>query len=44
MQLGDVHSTSGNINKMEILFGYKPKVDVDEGISKFIDWFIKYYK
>ena len=43
MQLGDVHETSANISKAYELLGYNPKVSIDEGIKKFIEWYREYY-
>jgi len=43
MQKGDVNITWSNTNKLEKL-GYKPKTDLDTGLSIFVDWYKKYYK
>ena len=44
MQMGDVESTSANINLLKNLTGFEPKTSIDEGISKFIEWYLDYYK
>tara|TARA_A100000164_G_scaffold375095_1_gene409387 strand:- start:146 stop:1168 length:1023 start_codon:yes stop_codon:yes gene_type:complete len=44
MQMGDVESTSANINSLKNLAGFEPKTSIDEGISKFIEWYLDYYK
>ena len=43
MQAGDVPQTWADISEIEKL-GYKSRVDVKEGIKKFIDWFKTYNK
>ena len=43
MQKGDVNITWSNTKKLEKL-GYKPKTDLDTGLSIFVDWYKKYYK
>lgn len=44
MQPGDVPETSADISKAERLLNYLPKVSVDEGVKRFIDWYQKYYQ
>lgn len=39
MQQGDVHQTNANTSKLEKEIGYKPKIQLDEGIHKFIEWY-----
>jgi UDP-glucuronate 4-epimerase len=41
MQLGDVEKTYADIESAKEKLGYSPKTDVQEGIDKFIDWFVK---
>jgi UDP-glucuronate 4-epimerase len=43
MQPGDVPSTYADITALEKELGYKPKVDVKEGIEKFIKWYREFY-
>lgn len=38
-QPGDLQMTWADISKARRLLGYQPKVSLDEGIRKFIDWF-----
>jgi UDP-glucuronate 4-epimerase len=40
-QAGDVEITFANIEKAEKLLGYSPKVDFNEGLKDFVDWFRK---
>ncbi len=44
MQQGDVKETYANIIKLEKITGYKPQINIEEGIKKFIDWYKKYYQ
>ena len=44
MQKGDVYTTYADTTKLESFAGYKPSVDLKEGIHKFIDWYKGYYK
>lgn len=39
MQQGDVYQTSADTTKLEINVGYKPKVELHEGIRNFIGWY-----
>lgn len=43
MQQGDVYITYADTHKLEEITGYKPSVDLKEGIHHFIDWYKKYY-
>jgi UDP-glucuronate 4-epimerase len=43
MQPGDVPSTWADTSALEKELGYKPKVDVKEGIKKFVDWYRSFY-
>ena len=44
MQKGDVTATWANTDLLKKLTGYAPKTDIKEGIKKFIDWYLSYYK
>jgi UDP-glucuronate 4-epimerase len=44
MQLGDVMVTYADISKAKSLLNYSPKISLDMGIKKFVEWFKKYYK
>ncbi len=39
---GDMQETSADITAMKRDFGWEPKVAVEEGIPKFVDWFRSY--
>jgi len=40
-QPGDVPVTYADINKAKRLLGYNPSVSIEEGIERFVDWFLK---
>ncbi len=40
-QPGDVKVTHSDVSKARKLFGYEPKVDVEEGIARFHEWFMR---
>lgn len=44
MQQGDVYQTYADTTKLEREIGYKPIVNLKEGIRNFIDWYRKYYE
>ena len=41
MQDGDVPITYADISKSKEVLGYAPKVKIEEGIPRFVDWFLK---
>ena len=42
-QPGDVDKTFADTQALYQDFGYQPKVDLEEGIQRFADWFKSYY-
>ena len=44
LQPGDVPETSASTILLKDYINYTPKISIKEGISKFIDWYIKYKK
>lgn len=44
MQPGDVTATYADVSKVHALTGYKPKVMLAEGLQRFADWYLSYYK
>ena len=40
-QPGDVPITFANIDKARAKLGYHPRVKIEEGIPKFVEWFRK---
>lgn len=43
MQLGDVVTTCANIDRLNALTGYRPKIPLEEGLKRFVDWYSHYY-
>ncbi len=43
LQPGDLVSTYADIDKISNWANYTPKTNIEEGIEKFIDWYITYY-
>lgn len=43
MQQGDVEKTWANINALNLKTGYRPIINIDEGLSNFIKWYKAYY-
>ncbi|SHL26924.1 GDP-mannose 4,6-dehydratase [Chryseobacterium polytrichastri] len=41
MQPGDVQKTNADIGKAKILIDYKPTTDFQNGIKKFVEWFLR---
>ncbi|WP_294247711.1 GDP-mannose 4,6-dehydratase [uncultured Chryseobacterium sp.] len=41
MQPGDVLKTNADITKAKALIGYKPDTDFQNGIKKFVEWFLR---
>ena len=44
MQAGDVPRTEADVSDLVRDIGYKPSTTVEEGIERFVEWYIKYYK
>ena len=42
IQAGDTKRTNADILESVELLGYKPKVKIKDGLSKFVDWYKKY--
>jgi UDP-glucuronate 4-epimerase len=40
MQLGDVTATYADVSKLQALTGYDPKVELGEGIPRFVEWWL----
>ncbi len=44
MQEGDVKETESNTDLLFSLTGFRPKIDIKQGISEFVNWYKSYYK
>ncbi|TGV61943.1 protein CapI, partial [Mesorhizobium sp. M2D.F.Ca.ET.160.01.1.1] len=38
-QPGEVEKTYADTSALERDFGFKPKVSIEEGLAKFVDWY-----
>jgi UDP-glucuronate 4-epimerase len=43
MQPGDVTNTEADVSATRRDLGYSPKVSIEEGVSRFVDWYLGYY-
>ncbi|MFB2562130.1 NAD-dependent epimerase [Rhizobium sp. IMFF44] len=43
MQPGDVHNTYAVPNLLVALTGFKPQIEVDEGVKRFVEWYQENY-
>ena len=44
LQAGDVPDTEANVDALAEATGYQPRVSVEEGVAKFVDWYREYYQ
>lgn len=44
MQKGDVLTTFADIDNLSNIVDYRPRTTIDEGLSKFVQWYREYYK
>lgn len=43
MQAGDVPDTESDVRNLAEVTGYRPQVDVEEGVKRFVKWYRSYY-
>lgn len=43
LQPGDMKVTFADISKSQKLLGFNPKIDINEGIRRFVEWYNNYY-
>lgn len=41
---GDVPATYASTDKLQETVGFKPKTSIEDGLQKFADWYVDYYK
>jgi UDP-glucuronate 4-epimerase len=44
LQAGDVPETFADVDDLMNDVGFKPATSIEEGIGKFVDWYLEYYK
>ena len=40
----DVHATTTDTTELEKYKGFRPRTSVEEGVSMFLEWYMKIYK
>jgi UDP-glucuronate 4-epimerase len=43
MQAGDVTATFADVSRLTALTGYAPKVGLEEGLRRFVEWYRQTY-
>jgi len=43
MQPGDVYETQARVDKLRDLTGFSPQVSIEEGVQRFVDWYLCEY-
>ena len=43
MQPGDVYETYADVSELMKDYGFKPSTTIEEGLSRFAEWFLSYY-
>ena len=44
MQPGDVPDTAANVDALEREVGYRPATELEEGVKRFVEWYLEYYQ
>lgn len=44
MQPGDVTRTDADVEETRNVLGYAPKVNIEEGVGRFVDWYREFYR
>lgn len=44
MQPGDVPATFADIDELSAVTGYRPHTPIEQGVERFVDWYISHYK
>jgi UDP-glucuronate 4-epimerase len=44
MQPGDMPQTYADIDRLSAVTGYRPRVAIEEGVNRFVDWYREYYR
>jgi UDP-glucuronate 4-epimerase len=43
LQAGDVPDTEADVSELAAAVDYRPKVPVEEGVARFVDWYLEYH-
>jgi len=44
LQAGDVPDTEADVSELAAAVDYRPKVPVEEGVARFVDWYLEYHR
>ena len=44
IKLGDVPATYASTDRLQEVVGFKPETSIEEGLQRFVDWYVDYYK
>ena len=44
LQQGDVINTHSDCEELFSNTGFKPRINIREGVKNFLDWYLEYYK
>ena len=44
MQPGDVVATAADTDALDKWVGFRPSTPIDQGVSRFVDWYLRYYQ
>jgi UDP-glucuronate 4-epimerase len=44
LQAGDVPDTEADVSALAAAVDYRPKVPVEEGVARFVDWYLEYHR
>ena len=44
MQPGDVYQTYADTTHLQKSIGYKPRIQIQEGVSRFVEWYKEFHK
>jgi UDP-glucuronate 4-epimerase len=44
MQPGDMEATQADVSRLEHAIGYRPTTTVEEGIRRYVDWYLAHYQ
>ncbi|MHC5269467.1 SDR family NAD(P)-dependent oxidoreductase [Enterococcus sp. LJL98] len=44
LKAGDVPATYASTDKLQEMIGFKPETSIEEGLQRFTDWYVEYYK
>lgn len=44
MQEGDVPATTADVSRLYDLTGFKPAIEIETGVAKFVEWYLAYYQ